>query len=186
MVGGNGLVILILAVLLLIGMKWMSKTKWYYRISGKLQLKIPILDQYIRKVYLIQFTQAMALLTNARIPVVNGINLTREMIRFYPLERALGIIEKDIIHGVKLNDAFTKHSLFDKKMIALLKVAEETNQTEFIFQKLYSQYSTELKYKGQIITNVFNFLLTLFVGIIVGVILVAMYLPMFKLSSLIG
>ncbi|KAA3624123.1 MAG: type II secretion system F family protein [Flavobacterium sp.] len=183
---GNGLVILMILLLMIAGFKWLSKTNWYHRIIGKIQLKIPVLGQYLKKVYLIQFTQAMALLTNARIPVVNGIGLTREMIHFYPLESSLKVIEHDIIQGEKLNDVFAKHSLFDKKMIALLKVAEETNQTEFIFQKLYDQYSSELKYKGQIITNVFNFLLTLVVGIIVGVILVAMYMPMFKLSSLIG
>ena len=71
-------------------------------------------------------------------------------------------------------------------MIALLRLAEETNQTEYIFQKLYDQYSTELKYKGQMITSVFNLLLILFVGAIVGVILIAMYMPMFELSSVIG
>ena len=112
--------------------------------------------------------------------------MVRRMIRFYPLEKSLEAIESDLIRGEKLHKSFAKHTLFEKKMISLLKVAEETNQSEFIFNKLYDSYSVELKHKGQIMTNVFNFLLTLFVGIIVGVILVAMYLPMFKLSSVIG
>ena len=79
-----------------------------------------------------------------------------------------------------------KHSFYDKKLIALLKVAEETNQTEYIFQKLYDQYSIEIQHQGKIISNVLNFILTLFVGLIVGIILVAMYMPMFRLSSVIG
>ncbi len=186
LVTGNGLVILFGLIVLAIALKWASGTQWYYKLIGRLQLKIPVLGNYLKKIYLIQFTQAMALLTNAKIPVVTGIHLVRGMIRFYPLERTLEAVEKDIIQGEKLNDSFAKHPLYDKKMIALLKVAEETNQTEYIFQKLYNQYSTEIKYKGQIITTVFNFMLTLFVGVIVGIILVAMYLPMFKLSSVIG
>ena len=98
----------------------------------------------------------------------------------------LGDIELDLVQGEKLHESFSKYPIYDKKMIALLRLAEETNQTEYIFQKLYDQYSTELKYKGQMITSVFNLLLILFVGAIVGVILIAMYMPMFELSSVIG
>lgn len=54
------------------------------------------------------------------------------------------------------------------KFIALLKVAEETNQTEYIFHKLYDQYSLEMKYHGRNLSNVLNFLLTLLIGFIVG------------------
>jgi type IV pilus assembly protein PilC len=185
-IADNGFIVLLLLVGLIIGIKSISKKQWYYKFIGQLQLKIPVFGNYIRKIYLIQFTQAMALLTNAKIPVVNGIHLVSNMIKFYPLEHSLHAIEKDIIQGEKLNESFKKHSLYDKKMIALLKVAEETNQTEYIFKKLYDQYSVEIKYQGQIISNVLNFLLTLVVGIIVGTILIAMYLPMFKLSSVIG
>lgn len=182
----NGWIFVIGILLIVVLYKILSQKEWYYRFIGNLQIKIPVLGSYIKKIYLIQFTQAMALLTNARIPVVSGIALVRDMIRFYPLERTLVIIEKDIVQGKKLHESFAEHSFYDKKLIALLKVAEETNQTEYIFQKLYDQYSLEIKYQGQIISNVLNFLLTLFVGLIVGIILVAMYLPMFKLSSVIG
>jgi type IV pilus assembly protein PilC len=182
----NGLFVVIAILLLVFLFKMVSKKQRYYRLIGNLQLRIPVLSNYIKKIYLIQFTQAMALLTNARIPVVNGIALVRDMIRFYPLEKTLVAVEKDIVQGKKLHESFAQHPFYDKKLIALLKVAEETNQTEYIFQKLYDQYSLEIKYQGQIISNVLNFLLTLFVGLIVGTILVAMYLPMFKLSSVIG
>lgn len=171
---------------MLVGLKVVSKKNWFYRFTGIFLLKLPVLGLYIKRIYLIQFTQAMSLLTNAKIGIVNGIGLVSDMIRFYPLESTLKIIEKDIIQGEKLSSAFSKHAFYDKKMLALLKVAEETNKTEYIFQKLYDQYSTEAKYQGQIISNFLNFLLTLLVGIIVGIILIAMYLPMFKLSSIIG
>lgn len=182
----NGWTITICILFIIIGLRWASKTELYHKIIGTFQLKIPALGNYIKKIYLIQFTQAMSLLTNARIPVVAGIGLVRDMIRFYPLETALESIEKDIVQGGKLHDSFSKHKLFEKKMVALLRVAEETNQTEYIFQKLYDQYNTEIKHKGDLMTKAFNFMITLFVALIVGVILVAMYLPMFKLSSVIG
>ncbi|MEL6809702.1 MAG: type II secretion system F family protein [Bacteroidota bacterium] len=185
-ISGNGWELMLGFTLLIIGLKWVSKTDAYYRFIGKLKLRIPVLGRYLRRMYLVQFTQAMALLTHAKIPVVNGIHLVKQMIRFYPLEQTLDHIEKDILAGEKLYLSFGRHRLYDKKMIALLRVAEETNQTEYIFQKLYDQYRKELDHKGKIITSVFNFLLTFMVGLIVGIIVISMYLPMFKLSSAIG
>ena len=55
------------------------------------------------------------------------------MIDFYPLQHALEIVEEHILKGESLSQSLSKHKLFDDKMIALVKVAEETNQTEFIF-----------------------------------------------------
>jgi type IV pilus assembly protein PilC len=176
-------IIILLSILLL---KAISNKYWFYKFKGLSQLKTPVLGEYIKKIYIIQFTQAMALLTQAKIPMVSALSLVREMVHFYPLEKSLLYIEKDIVIGKKLSDSFNKHNLFDSKMIALLKVAEETNQTEYIFKNIFEIYSKEIKHQSQIISTSLNFLLTLVVGIIVGIILIAMYLPMFKLSSVIG
>jgi|TARA_B110000037_G_C16974949_1_gene446629 type II secretory pathway component PulF len=85
-----------------------------------------------------------------------------------------------------MSDSFAQFSLYEKKITALLKVAEETNQTEFIFQKLFEQYSSELKYRSQIFTSLLNPIFIFVIAVLVTFILVAMYLPMFKLGSVIG
>ena len=71
-------------------------------------------------------------------------------------------------------------------MISLIKVAEETNQTEFIFERLNQQYSIEVQQKSKLLSTLLEPLIILFVGFFVGVILVAMYLPMFKLGNVLG
>lgn len=75
---------------------------------------------------------------------------------------------------------------FDNKMIALVKVSEETNQTEFIFDRLNQQYNTQVQQQSKMLSTIMEPMIILFVGVLVGVILIAMYLPMFKLSSVIG
>jgi type II secretory pathway component PulF len=183
---GNGIIILLILAAVIVGLRISGKKEWFKKYSGGVFLKIPIIGEYIKKIYITRFTHTMMLLTNSKIPVVNGLAMVREMVNFYPLQQSLQSIETDILQGQRMSDSFKKHDLFDKKMIALLKVAEETNQTEFVFKKLYDQYSREVEYQSKTITNVLNPLLTLLVGLIVGVILIAMYLPMFRLSSVIG
>ena len=163
-----------------------SRTLLFKQYASYLVLKLPILGAYFRKIYMAQFTQAIALLTTARVPVLESLDLVQHMIAFYPLQEGLKRARQEILSGGKMSTAFGQSSIFDLKMIAMVRVAEETNQTEFIFQKLNEQYNQQVKYQSQIISNVLNPILTLMVGIIVGIILIAMYLPMFRLSSLIG
>ncbi|RZS98811.1 type II secretion system F family protein [Aquimarina brevivitae] len=182
----HGLLILVLLLLIGIGSRFAAKTEVYRKITGNTLLKLPVLGNYFKKIYLAQFTQALSLLTAAKIPMVDSIDLVKNMINFYPLQSGLQKANHAVISGEKLSTAFGQNPIFDRKMIALIRVAEETNQTEFIFQKLNEQYNTQVKYQSQVISNVLNPFLTILVGLIVGVILIAMYLPMFRLSSVIG
>ena len=76
--------------------------------------------------------------------------------------------------------------VFDNKMISLLKVAEETNQNEFIFERLTTQYNEEIQYKSKMLSTVLEPLIIVFLGAFVAIILIAMYLPMFTLSTVLG
>ena len=76
--------------------------------------------------------------------------------------------------------------LFDDKMVAMVKVAEETNQNEFIFERLNTQYNSQVQQKSKLLSTIMEPVIIMFVGVMVGVILIAMYLPMFKLSNVLG
>ncbi len=184
--GTHGWLLFLGGIITVIGLFFVSKKVWFRKILGSLQLKLPILGNYFRRIYMAQFTQAIALLTSAKVPMVESMDLVKNMIDFYPLQQGLHAAKKMVLAGGSLSKSFSQSAIFDKKMIAMLRVAEETNQTEFIFQKLSEQYNQQVKYQSQVISNVLNPVLTIFVGIIVGVILIAMYLPMFRLSSVMG
>jgi type IV pilus assembly protein PilC len=108
------------------------------------------------------------------------------MIDFYPLKDALATVEAKIMKGSALSDSLKGNKIFDHRMITLVKVAEETNRTEFIFERLNQQYSIEVQQKSKLLSTLMEPMIIVFVGILVGLILVAMYLPMFKLGSVLG
>lgn len=180
------LLIIIVVLGLFIGKRLVSKKDWYKKHSTKVLLKIPFVGELLRKMYIGQFTQAVALLTSAKVPVLNSIQLTKKMIDFYPLKTSLNEVEQNILQGKNLSESLQKHAVFDRKMISLLKVAEETNQNEFIFERLTTQYNEEIQYKSKMLSTVLEPLIIIFLGALVAVILIAMYLPMFTLSSVLG
>lgn len=158
----------------------------YKRALHYFLIKIPVLGNFMTKVYLAQFTQAVTLLTTAKVPLLNSIQMVKKMIRFVPLQDALEEVEKSILKGNSLSSSLKNTPLFDNRIISLVKVAEETNQTEYVFKQLSEQYNQEVVQQSKIMTTVLEPFIILFVGVLVAVLLVAMYLPMFQLSSAIG
>ncbi|MHC0446334.1 type II secretion system F family protein [Flavobacterium sp. 3-218] len=149
-------------------------------------VKIPVLGPFMTKVYLAQFTQAVTLLTTAKVPLLNSIQMVKKMIQFVPLQEALEQVENSILKGNSLSSSLKNTPLFDNRIISLVKVAEETNQTEYVFKQLSEQYNQEVVQQSKVMTTVLEPFIILFVGVLVAVLLVAMYLPMFQLSSAIG
>lgn len=158
----------------------------YKRALHYFLIKIPVLGTFMTKVYLAQFTQAVTLLTTAKVPLLNSIQMVKKMIRFVPLQEALEQVEQSILKGNSLSSSLKNTPLFDNRIISLVKVAEETNQTEYVFKQLSEQYNQEVVQQSKIMTTVLEPFIILFVGVLVAVLLVAMYLPMFQLSSAIG
>ncbi|MDO3694919.1 type II secretion system F family protein [Wenyingzhuangia sp. chi5] len=181
-----GLFILIFLVLGISFQSFLTKRKRFKQFRDKFLLKLPFIGHFIKVIYLAQFTQAVALLVSSKVPMINSIQLVKQMIPFYPLQEALQTVEEHILKGASLSNSLKEHELFDRKMIALVKVAEETNQTEYIFERLHTQYSTQVEQQSKMLSTVMEPFIILIVGVLVGVILIAMYLPMFKLSSVIG
>lgn len=158
----------------------------YKRTLHYFLIKIPFLGPFMTKVYLAQFTQAVTLLTTARVPLLNSIQMVKNMIQYVPLQDALEKVEQSILKGNSLSVSLKNTTLFDNRIITLVKVAEETNQTEYVFKQLSEQYNQEVVQQSKVMTTVLEPFIILFVGVLVAVLLVAMYLPMFQLSSAIG
>jgi len=163
---------------------------WYWRKTEKFRrmfsgtvLRIPVAGNIVQKIYLARFCNSMRLLINARLPLLRAIALTKQMVGYYPIETSLQQIEDDIMNGRSLHQSMQQFSIFPAKMIQLLKVGEETNQLDHFFAKISEQYIEEVEYKTSTISSVMEPLIIIFLGLIVGVILIAMYLPMFQMSN---
>lgn len=185
-IGTYGLWLLFAIIILIVFRKSFTTKRWFKRRKDYLILRLPYVGKFIKAVYLAQFTQAVTLLTSSKLPVLNSIQLVGRMIDFYPLREALVQVEERIVSGKGLSESLKGSAMFDHRMVSLVKVAEETNQTEFIFNRLNQQYSIEVQQKSKLLSTLMEPLIILIVGVLVGVILVAMYLPMFKLGSVLG
>lgn len=156
---------------------WFRKhTAWFF-------LRIPIINDLIQKIYLARFCQSMKLLLGSKVLLIDALDLVKNMIGYYPIEYALSTVIKDVYSGKQLHESLVEHSIFPKKLVSLIKVSEEVNAPELIFDKLNQQYSDEIEHQQQLIGKVIEPLFLVILGSLVGFILIAMYTPLFNLSS---
>lgn len=163
--------------------KTQSKKMWYRLYTSQLFLKIPLINNLIQKIYLARFCQSMRLLLGAKVLLIEALALVRNMIEYYPIEHALETVEKDVLAGKALNESLSQHKIFPQKLTALIKVSEEVNAPELIFEKLSTQYSEEIEHQQAVVGKVIEPFFIIVLGLIIGFILVAMYMPLFQLSN---
>ena len=159
------------------------KKEWYRKYSSNILLKTPIIGKTVKMIYIERFFQSLTLLAAAKIPMIRTLELIGKMINFYPVEAALKTMITDVTNGVMLNESMQKFSFFNKRICALIKVAEEVNQIENISDKLRKQYSNELEHRISLMSSLLEPVMIIFIGVLVAVILISMYLPMFKMGT---
>ncbi len=162
---------------------WQSKMEWFRKLSSAFLLRTPVIGKIIHKIYLSRFSNTMSLLIGAKIPMVQAIQLVRQMITFYPIEKSLHAIEENIITGSSLYKSLSQHPVYPSKMVSIVKVGEEVNQLELFFSRLSEQYTSDVEYQTTMLSKFLEPVIIIVLGLIVGVILIAMYLPMFKLGQ---
>ena len=161
------------------------KEDWFRNVTSKIVLRIPVFGMLMKKIYLARTCQSMSLLLASKTPLVSSISLVEEMIGFYPVEVALNTIKGDIVKGGAFHEGLAKFPIFDRRMVSLTKIAEETNQLDATFNRLSQQYQEDIEFRTKLIGTIIEPLIIVIIGLIVGVIMVAMYLPMFNLSNVI-
>ena len=157
---------------------------WFRKISSRILLKTPVVGDLTSKIFISRFSQSMALLIASKVSIDTSISLVKNMIGFYPIESTLDEIKQDLVSGVTLHNAMSKHPIYPKKLVLMIKVGEQVNKLDVFFDKIANQYSEEIDYKVSIMSNLMEPFLIVFLGLIVGIVLIAMYLPMFELGNL--
>jgi type IV pilus assembly protein PilC len=181
--GNNFWRVMIFIVLIVAFILFTRKTEKFREIFSKIVLRTPLIGNLVQKIYLARFCNSMRLLINAKLPLLRAIALIRQMIRYYPIESSLQKVEDDIMKGKSLHESLQQFKVYPSKMIQLVKVGEETNQLDYFFGKISEQYIEEVEYKTSTLSSMMEPLIIIFLGVIVGVILIAMYLPLFQMSN---
>lgn len=162
---------------------WQRKQIWFRKSGAWLILHMPIFGKVIQKIYLARLCQSMNLLLSSKVPLLRAVGLVKQMIQFYPVEMSLVATEEKILHGDSLHSSLKDFDFYPIAFLALIKVGEESSKLDLMFERLANQYNAEVDQQTAVIGNLIEPILIIVLGVMVAVILIAMYLPLFQMST---
>lgn len=163
-----------------------KKTNNFRKLSSSIVLRIPFFGRIVKIIYLSRFCRALSLLLSSRVPIIDALGFVKSMIGFYPIEKSIDQIKKDILKGQTLAGSLKKHKVYDVNLVSMVKVSEEVNELDEMFNYLTEQYTNEVDTKSKRIGALIEPFIIIIIGSLVGVIMIAMYLPMFNLSKVLN
>lgn len=159
------------------------KSERYQSVIASAVMHLPLVSGLVMKYQLSRFCRIMHLLLSSDVPILRSLLLMEGIITFYPYRRSIREIHRKIEAGYGLTDGVAMHEkLYGKRFLVLLRVGEETNSLERMLLRQAEDTNAELEHEIKQLNNVVEPLLILCIGIIVAFVLIAMYMPMFKLG----
>lgn len=163
-----------------------QKNEKIQKLKANILLNTPVVGQMLRLHYQSNFCKLLYLLYGSGITLLHSVEMLVEILTFYPYNRSFISIAEGISNGGSFSGNVAKFpNLYDHRLLTLLQVGEETNTLSTMLDKQGKEFTSRLEYKIKQLGSIMEPLLILFIGILVATILISMYLPMFKLGTVI-
>lgn len=158
----------------------------YQSITSGIVMRLPLVSGLIRKYQVSRFSRIMHLLVSSDVPILHALYLMPGIITFYPYRQSIEEVCRMIEKGQTLTGGMDKYeNLYGKRFLVLLKVGEETNSIEQMLLTQANDTNAELEHEIKQLNNIVEPFLILAIGIIVAFVLIAMYMPMFKMGNIV-
>lgn len=147
-------------------------------------LKLPILNEVFFLIYLERIASTIYILLDGGLPLVYTLEITAQCIDNLVLKEKLIAVERKVKDGSPLSREFNNQGVFPLLVSEMTKIGEETGSLPAIFEKISSHYRKDLATKVERLVAAFEPLMIIVMGIIIGGIVISLFLPIFKISSM--
>jgi type IV pilus assembly protein PilC len=176
-----GLLILVFFAGLVIGLKlWHTTTKGRFILDGIL-LKLPLVGILLRKIAVARFTRTLGTLISSGVPILEGLDITARTAGNAVIEKALGQVRKALEQGKNLADPLKETNVFPGMVTQMIGVGEQTGAMDAMLQKIADFYEEEVDAAVKDLLAALEPAMIVFLGVVVGGIVISMYLPLFSL-----
>jgi type IV pilus assembly protein PilC len=164
--------------------KW-KKTEWGRKQWDRFKLRVPKIGPVVLKVTMARFTRTLSTLVAAGVDIIQALEITGQTAGNWRVEHALGDVRAKVHEGVPIAQPLVENDIFPPMVSQMVKIGEETGELEKMLGKIADFYEDEVDAAIQSLTSIIEPLMMILVGIMVGIIVIAMYLPMFRMLSLV-
>jgi len=152
----------------------------------RFKLKAPLkIGDVVLKVTMARFSRTLSTLVASGVDIIKSLEITGQTAGNWVIEEALGDVRQRVHEGVPIAQPLIENPVFPPMVSQMVKIGEETGELEKMLGKIADFYEDEVDASIQTLTSIIEPIMMIGVGMMVGVIIISMYLPMFKLLTLI-
>lgn len=175
------LVIIVSIVAIVIGCKKFYATEIGKYNVDKVLLKMPVLGPLFQKIAVARFSRTFGTLIKSGVPILTALDIVKEASGNAVIAKAIAAAYKEVEQGGMINQPLEKANVFPPMVISMIAVGEETGQLDLMLTKIANFYDEEVSATVDSLTSLIEPIMMVFLGGMVGAIIVGMYLPMFKI-----
>ncbi|MBI4683495.1 MAG: type II secretion system F family protein [Nitrospirae bacterium] len=183
--GVGGLICLATIIGIIVFIVQFRRTERGKKIIDRIILRLPVVGILLRKVAVAKFTRTLGTLISSGVAILDGLNITALTAGNKVIEKAVFEVRQGVSEGQTIAEPLSRSKVFPPMVTQMISVGESTGALDNMLEKIADFYDDEVDIAVGALTSMIEPILMVFLGGTVGFIVVAMYLPIFKLITLI-
>lgn len=171
---------------LVIAFKLFVRTKFGARVFDRFQLIVPVFGAVISKVAISRFTRTLGTLVSSGVPILQSLNIVRETSSNIMFAEAVQSIHDSVKEGESITAPLEASKIFPPMVVSMVDVGEQTGALPEMLMKVADNYEEEVDNSVSAMTSLLEPIMIVFLAVVVGSIVIAMFLPLIKLMDSLG
>lgn len=167
----------------IIAMKWVRKQPKGRYFTDKMFLRLPVFGPLLRKVAVAKFTRTLGTMISSGVPIMDGLEITSKTAGNVIVEEAIRSVRTSISEGKSMSEPLEQTGIFPGMVVQMIAVGEATGAMDQMLGKIADFYDEEVDTAVEALTSALEPMLMVFLGGIIGFVVVAMYLPIFQMAQ---
>jgi type IV pilus assembly protein PilC len=178
-------------IFLAIGLAAFATHRYYKTYKGRrvidgMMLKVPVLGTVLKKIAVARFCRTLSTLVSSGVPILDGLEITARTSGNSIVEDAIMATRKSVEEGKTIAEPLKSSDVFPPMVVQMISVGEQTGALEAMLSKIADFYEDEVDEATANMLALLEPIMIMFLGVVIGGIVISMYLPMFDLISKIG
>ena len=175
-----------LVVLIVVGAVWWRRNKnsdSVRRVIDPFKLRAPVFGKLVQKIAVARFTRNFANMIGAGVPILQALNIVGSTAGNYVIEQATYRIAESVKIGQSIAKPLAAEAVFPPMVVQMMAVGEDSGSLEIMLNKVADFYDSEVEASTKALTSMIEPLLIAFLGVVIGGMVVALYMPIFSIAT---
>ncbi len=151
-----------------------------------LKLRLPVFGQLMRKIAVARFARNFATMMGSGVPILQALDIVGETSGNWVIEQALHKVQDSVRIGKTIAGPLSQEKVFPSMVVQMIAVGEDAGSLETMLDKIADFYEDEVESTTEQLTSLIEPLMIAFIGIVIGGMIVALYLPVFSIFQTIS